>query len=77
MDEKNFFHSRTLDKGVPIPLYFQLKELIIEAIKSGEYKKTDCVAGTQSVSAKKARTKERVPMRIFSPLFGVIRICIL
>lgn len=38
MDEKNFFHSRTLDKGVPIPLYFQLKELIIEAIKSGEYK---------------------------------------
>lgn len=38
MEERNFFENRTLDKGVPIPLYFQLKELIIEAIKSGEYK---------------------------------------
>lgn len=38
MMENNFFQNRTLDKSVPIPLYFQLKELIIEAIKSGEYK---------------------------------------
>lgn len=36
--ENNFFQNRILDKSVPIHLYFQLKELIIEAIKSGEYK---------------------------------------
>lgn len=38
MEERKFFSRRTLDKGVPIPLYFQLKELIVEAVKSGEYK---------------------------------------
>lgn len=36
--EAQFFYERTLDKSVPIPLYFQLKELIIEAIRSGAYK---------------------------------------
>ena len=38
MEKTRYFYNRTLDKSVPIPLYFQLKELIIEAIKSGEYK---------------------------------------
>ena len=28
---------RKLDKSVPIPLYFQLKSLLLEAIKSGDY----------------------------------------
>lgn len=29
--------SKVLDKSVPIPLYFQLKTLLVEAIKTGEY----------------------------------------
>lgn len=33
------FHEKQLDKNVPIPLYFQLKELIVAAIKDGSYKK--------------------------------------
>lgn len=33
------FHEKQLDKNVPIPLYFQLKELIVAAIKDGTYKK--------------------------------------
>lgn len=33
------FHEKQLDKNVPIPLYFQLKELIVSAIKDGSYKK--------------------------------------
>lgn len=32
-----FLEGKTLDKRVPIPLYFQLKELIVEEIKSGKY----------------------------------------
>ncbi|MDC7288962.1 GntR family transcriptional regulator [Blautia schinkii] len=32
-----FLEKKTLDKRVPIPLYFQLKELIMEEIKSGKY----------------------------------------
>lgn len=33
------FSEKQLDKNVPIPLYFQLKELIVAAIKDGTYKK--------------------------------------
>ncbi len=32
-----FLENKELDKTVPIPLYFQLKELIVEEIKSGEF----------------------------------------
>ena len=32
-----FLEKKELDKRVPIPLYFQLKELIVEEIKSGQY----------------------------------------
>lgn len=32
-----FLEGKVLDKRVPIPLYFQLKELIVEEIKSGKY----------------------------------------
>ena len=32
-----FLDNKQLDKTVPIPLYFQLKELIVEEIKSGEF----------------------------------------
>lgn len=32
-----FLKNKELDKTVPIPLYFQLKELIITEIKSGKY----------------------------------------
>lgn len=32
-----FLANKELDKHVPIPLYFQLKELIVEEIKSGQY----------------------------------------
>ena len=31
------FAGKQLDKSVPIPLYFQLKELIVTAIKEGHY----------------------------------------
>lgn len=32
-----FLENKELDKYVPIPLYFQLKELIVQEIKSGKY----------------------------------------
>lgn len=32
-----FLENKELDKHVPIPLYFQLKEMIVEEIKSGQY----------------------------------------
>jgi hypothetical protein len=31
-------NQQKLDKSVPIPLYFQLKSLLLEAIKSGGYR---------------------------------------
>lgn len=38
-EKDNFFYGKELDKSVPIPLYFQLKEMIIEAIKGGKCKR--------------------------------------
>ena len=32
-----FLENRELDKNVPIPLYYQLKEMIVEEIRSGKY----------------------------------------
>lgn len=32
-----FLENKQLDKNVPIPLYFQLKEMLVEEIKSGKY----------------------------------------
>ncbi len=32
-----FLENKELDKRVPIPLYFQLKEMIVDEIKSGKY----------------------------------------
>lgn len=33
-----FFDNKELDKSIPIPLYFQLKEMIVAEIQSGKYK---------------------------------------
>ena len=30
-------NDKTLDKNIPVPLYFQLKTLILDQIKSGKY----------------------------------------
>ena len=35
------FDCKKLDKSVPIPLYFQLKELVLNEIKKGNYKEGD------------------------------------
>lgn len=51
------FYKKKLDKNIPIPLYFQLKELILAAIKDGSYKK-DSLLPTE---------KE------FSEIFGISR----
>lgn len=40
------FQTKKLDKTIPIPLYFQLKELIVAEIKEGSYKK-DCPIPTE------------------------------
>lgn len=35
--DKNVLEKIVLDKNVPIPLYFQLKEIILKGIKEGDY----------------------------------------
>lgn len=37
------FGERKLDKNIPVPLYFQLKEMIVEAIKDGSYKRDSLI----------------------------------
>ena len=37
------FYSAQLDKNVPIPLYYQLKELIISEIKKGNYEENSMI----------------------------------
>lgn len=39
-----------LDKSVPIPLYFQLKELILQQIKEGSYKVGDAIPTEKELS---------------------------
>ncbi|SKC37300.1 GntR family transcriptional regulator [Maledivibacter halophilus] len=37
------FQNQTLDKNNPVPLYYQLQNIIINAIKSNELKEGDCL----------------------------------
>ena len=39
-----------LDKNVPVPLYFQLKSLILDEIKNGEYKSGDLIPTENEIS---------------------------
>ena len=41
-----FLENKELDKSIPVPLYFQLKSLILEEIKSGKYE-TDSLIPTE------------------------------
>ena len=42
---------KRLDRSVPIPLYYQLKELILSEIKSGEYKSGDVIPTEKEISS--------------------------
>ncbi len=44
------FDGKTLNKAVPIPLYFQLKELILSEIKNGNYKDEDMIPTENEIS---------------------------
>ena len=44
------FDNNKLDKSVPIPLYFQLKELILSEIKSENYKDGDMIPTENEIS---------------------------
>lgn len=44
------FDNRKLDKSVPIPLYFQLKERILNEIKKGNYKEGDMIPTENEIS---------------------------
>ena len=43
-------NNRTLDRNTPVPLYFQLKTLILDEIKSGEYKSGDRIPTENELS---------------------------
>ena len=42
--------TNRIDKSVPIPLYFQLKELILAEIKEGRYKSGDLIPTEKEIS---------------------------
>ncbi len=42
--------TERIDKAVPIPLYFQLKELILSEIKAGNYKSGDSIPTEKEIS---------------------------
>ena len=42
--------SSQINKSVPIPLYFQLKELILSEIKNGQYKRDDLIPTEKELS---------------------------
>ena len=42
--------DHTIDKNVPIPLYFQLKNLILDEIKNGSYKSGDMIPTENEIS---------------------------
>ena len=44
------FDNKKLDKSVPIPLYFQLKELILSEIKNENYKDGDMIPTENEIS---------------------------
>lgn len=46
------FDNEKLDKSVPIPLYFQLKELILNEIKQENYKDGDMIPTENEISEK-------------------------
>ncbi len=43
-------NDRSLDRSTPVPLYFQLKKLILDEIKSGEYKSGDRIPTENELS---------------------------
>lgn len=46
----DFLKGKKLDKNVPIPLYFQLKELIITEIRSGQYEPDSLIPTEKELS---------------------------
>lgn len=42
--------DHTLDKNIPVPLYFQLKNLILDEIKKGSYKSGDLIPTENEIS---------------------------
>ncbi|MGB8453852.1 MAG: GntR family transcriptional regulator [Anaerocolumna sp.] len=46
-----FLENKRLDKTVPIPLYFQLKELIVNEIKNGDYEDGSLIPTEKELSA--------------------------
>jgi GntR family transcriptional regulator len=42
--------QRKLDKNIPVPLYYQLKELILTEIKNGSYKYSDLIPTENEIS---------------------------
>ena len=42
--------DHTLDKNVPVPLYFQLKTLILDEIKNGSYKSGELIPTENEIS---------------------------
>lgn len=47
-----FLENRELDKNIPIPLYYQLKEMILEDIKSGQYPVDSLIPTEKEISEK-------------------------
>ncbi len=45
-----FLENKQLDKSVPIPLYFQLKTLLLEEIKSGKYEVDSLIPTEKEIS---------------------------
>ena len=43
-------NDKTLDKNIPVPLYFQLKTLILDQIKNGTYKPGDLIPTENELS---------------------------
>jgi GntR family transcriptional regulator len=37
------FNDKTLNKNIPVPLHYQLRELLLSMIKSGKYKENDII----------------------------------
>jgi len=45
-----FFANRSINKNTPIPLYYQLKEIILDEIKKGNLEPEDCIPTEKELS---------------------------
>ena len=43
--------TKTIDKNIPVPLYYQLKELILEAINENKYTAGDVIPTEKEISS--------------------------